>query len=68
MMEKYDEITQLIFTYVENYTQYTEEELAEEKKKPGNRKIDGNLKQEFTLKACEEDIKFGMWANIAGKM
>jgi len=42
MMQKYDEITQEIFTYVENYTKYTDEELAEEKKKPGSRKIEGN--------------------------
>ena len=33
MIAKYDEISQNIFTYIENYTVYTDEELAEEKKK-----------------------------------
>jgi hypothetical protein len=42
--------------------------LAEEKKKAHNRKIEGNQKAEFTLKAKEEDVVFGMWANVAGKM
>ena len=68
MIAKYDEISQNIFTYIENYTVYTDEELAEEKKKHQNRKIEGNAKQEFTLKSKEEDIIFGMWANVAAKM
>lgn len=44
MIDKYDDISSEIFTYVENYTQYTEEELEIERKKPGNRKIEGNQK------------------------
>lgn len=68
MIGKYDEISQEIFTNIEKYTQYTDEELAEEKKKSHNRKIEGNQKQEFTLKTAEEDVIFGMWANVAAKM
>ena len=43
MIQKYYDISKEIFTYIENYTTYTQEELAEEKKKTTMRgKIDEN--------------------------
>mgnify|MGYP000862902401 CR=1 FL=1 len=37
MIQKYANISQDIFTYIENYTQYTPEELEIERRKPGKR-------------------------------
>ena len=69
MIQKYDDISQDIFTYIENYTQYTAEELENLKNKPGSRKVDDSgMKLEFTLQATTDDISFGMWANVAAKM
>lgn len=50
MVQKYADISQDIFTYIENYTQYTPEELEIERRKPAGRKIDeSGQKAEFLL-------------------
>jgi hypothetical protein len=64
---KFDHISAVVLTYIENYTKYTEEEMAAEREKSMNRKIDFSKKPEFTLKEKSPDISFGLFANVLAK-
>jgi len=48
--KKFDDISADVLTYIENYTEFTEEELEAARKMPvGQKKQEGRSKQEFTL-------------------
>ena len=66
-LDKYDQISAKILTYIENYTKYTEEDLQKLKKEARSRKVDTTQKAEFTLQESTDDLQFGLWANVSGK-
>jgi hypothetical protein len=70
MLQKYDDICQYMFTYIEKYTVYSDEEWAEIERKNKhnqNKRGDSRTKPEFLLNDKTEDMSFGMWANVIGK-
>ena len=65
--EKFDHISAHVLTYIENYTKYTDEEIAAEREKSLNKKIDFSKKPEFTLRESTPDLSFGLFANVGAK-
>ena len=66
-MNKYDQISSDIMTYIENYTAYTPEELQAEQEMYPNKKFDKNEKPYFNITCKAKDILFGMWGNVQAK-
>ena len=67
IMQKYDEISAQVLTYIEHYTKYTDEELKELMEQNPNRALDKKDKPDFNLTNKSQDILFGLWANVAAK-
>lgn len=66
MLQKFDDVSQDVFTYIEDVITLTQEELDSQRRNAA-RKVDSNIKQEFTLKSTSPDFCFGMWGNVAAR-
>ena len=70
IVNKFDKVSANVFSYIDKYIKYTDEELEELKNDPKfrNKKMSNPYeKSEFDLKNNSDDLNFGIWANISGK-
>mmetsp|Transcript_5836 Transcript_5836/g.9352 ORF Transcript_5836/g.9352 Transcript_5836/m.9352 type:complete len:302 (-) Transcript_5836:804-1709(-) len=68
IIHKYDEISTQMLTYIERYTKYTDEELAELQQNQTSKRVDAsNTKSDFTISESSPDIQFGIWANVLAR-
>jgi len=59
-----------MFTYIEKYIVYSDEEWAEIERKNKinpNKRGDSKTKPEILLLEKQEDLSFGLWMNVIGK-
>lgn len=70
MVQKYDDICQHMFTYIEEHTIIGDEEWEAQKKRTQhnpNKRAESRTRETFLLNSKTEDLSFGMWANVIGK-
>lgn len=67
VLQKFDAISAYTLEYIENYTKIPPEEMEKLKNTIGGRKNESNIRQEFYLINTTNDLKLGIYGNVAGK-
>ena len=67
VLKKFDAISAQTLEYIENHTKIPPEEMEKLKNTIGGRKNESNIRQEFFLVHTTNDIRLGVYGNVAGK-
>lgn len=67
VVKKFDAISAHTLEYIENYIKIPPEEMEKLKNTIGGRKNESNIRQEFFLVNTTNDLRLGIYGNVAGK-
>lgn len=67
VIKKFDSISAYTLEYIENYIKIPPEEMEKLKNTIGGRKNESNIRQEFFIVNTTNDLRMGIYGNVAGK-